>query len=267
VSSSTIRSKSSRGLRAVIAGAACAASAATLSACSTGFGSPTRHATANLQAASVNIGKTLKVQDAIIALPEGNSSPKGGLAYLQFTAINLSEQPDQLIEVQVQPTLGADSAAAVAAASGAPASGAPASGAPASGAPAKVAASLQMATTRDVPKATGSGPGTARISVLLRDLIAPLSQGESVSVDLVFANSGSAVGVLVPVQSADAVGSAFLPSAPPPPPTSASASASALSSAPVSEPPSTPAGSAPGSAGAQSAPASSSASASAPASS
>jgi hypothetical protein len=236
VSSSTILSTSSRGLRAVIAAAACAAAAVALSGCSTGFGSPTRHAIANLQAASVSIGKTLKVQGAIIALPEGDSSPKGGLAYLQFTAINLSAQPDQLIEVQIQPTPTANSAAA----------------APASGGSAKVAAALQMATARDVPKATGSGPGTARISVLLRDLIAPLSQGESVSVDLVFANSGSAVGVLVPVQSADAVGSAFLPSAPPPPPTSASPVASAV----ISEPPATPAGSAPASTGPQSAPAS-----------
>jgi hypothetical protein len=65
-----------------------------LAACSaTGFGSPVRHAVANLQAATAKIGNNLEVQGVIIALPSGIISPKGGLAYLQFDAINFATSP------------------------------------------------------------------------------------------------------------------------------------------------------------------------------
>src|ERR1019366_7056573 len=75
-----------------------------LAACSaTGFGSPVRHAVANLQAATAKIGTNLEVQGVIIALPSGISSPKGGLAYLQFNAINFANQPDALINVSAEP--------------------------------------------------------------------------------------------------------------------------------------------------------------------
>jgi hypothetical protein len=57
-----------------------------IAACATGFGSPTRHAIANLQAASTNLGTTLEIRDAIVALPSGVLSPKGGVAYVAFTA-------------------------------------------------------------------------------------------------------------------------------------------------------------------------------------
>ena len=87
-----------------------------LAACSaTGFGSPVRHAVANLQAATAKIGTNLEVQGVIIALPSGVSSPKGGLAYLQFNAINFASQPDALIDVSAEPSAlpsGADASTA-----------------------------------------------------------------------------------------------------------------------------------------------------------
>jgi hypothetical protein len=201
-----------------------------LVACSaTGFGSPVRHAVANLQAATAKIGTNLEVEGAIIALPSGISSPKGGLAYLQFEAINFASQPDGLLNVTAEPEV---AAAASSAASLPPA-----------------AESLQAATDATVPAATASGPGTARISVLLRNLTAPLQQGDSVMIGLSF-EGGSVSGLLVPVQGAAVVGT-FLPTAPPPPPPSSpvaspvaspveSAPASPAASAPASAPPSAP---------------------------
>jgi len=214
-----------------------------LAACSaTGFGSPVRHAVANLQAATAKIGSNLEVQGVIIALPNGVISPKGGLAYLQFDAINFATQPDALIDVSVVPATPAGMSAT------------------ASATPA--AEQLQAATDASIPAATGSGPGTTRISVLLRNLTAPLQQGDSVMVSLTFGNSGSVTGLLVPVQSSAVVGT-FLPTAPPPPPSSPVAS-------PVASPATSPVGSPVGSpAVGSSAPASapaSSALASAPAS-
>ncbi len=90
-----------RRVRTAIAVGVCAP---VLAACSaTGFGSPVRHAVANLQAATAKIGANLEVQGVIIALPSGTISPKGGLAYLQFNAINFATQPDALIDVTVEP--------------------------------------------------------------------------------------------------------------------------------------------------------------------
>ena len=226
------------GLRSVVMLAACAAvSAPMLAACSaTGFGAPTRHAIANLQAADVKIGTTLEVQDAIIALPSNSPSPKGGLAYLQMDVINFATTADDLLNVS------ADLATP-----------ATASGAAASAAPTQPAAtSLQAASDTTVPAATATGPGTIRINVLLRTLTASLSQGDSVSIGLTFKTSGSITGLLVPVQSASVDGT-FLPTAPPPPPSSAPASsapASPVSSAPASAPVASPvsSGSAPASA-------------------
>jgi hypothetical protein len=211
-----------------------------LVACSaTGFGSPTRHAIANLQAASVKIGSTLQIEDAIIALPSHDVSAKGGLAYLQFDAINFSNQPDPLLNVSADLN--------------APAVPAASSGAASSAAPAQPAAeSLQAAGITTVPAATASGPGTIRINVLLRTLTAQLQQGDSITIGLEFGISGSITGLLVPVQGADVDGT-FLPSAPPPPPSSASATpvSSAPASSPASGPPvasTAPGGSAPASA-------------------
>jgi hypothetical protein len=212
-----------------------------LVACSaTGFGSPTRHAIANLQAAAVKIGTTLQIEDAIIALPSDDLSAKGGLAYLQFDAINFSNRPDPLLNVSADLN--------------APAVPAAASGAAASAAPTQPASeSLQAAGVTTVPAATASGPGTIRINVLLRTLTAQLQQGDTITIGLTFGISGSITGLLVPVQGA-AVDGTFLPSAPPPPPSSASAtpvSSSAPASSPASASPvasTAPGGSAPASA-------------------
>ena len=184
-----------------------------LAACSaTGFGSPVRNAVANLQAATAKIGTNLEVQGVIVALPSGISSPKGGLAYLQFNAINFATQGDGLINVTIEPE---------------PSTPAGSASAPASVAP--VAETLQAASDDTVPAATAAGPGTARISILLRNLTTPLTQGDSVVVGFAFAG-GSISGLLVPVQGADAVGT-FLPTAPPPPP------ASSPVASPVASPP------------------------------
>jgi hypothetical protein len=216
-----------------------------VAACATGFGSPVRHAVANLQAATAKIGTNLEVQGVIIALPSGASSPKGGLAYLQFDAINLASQADSLINVS------AESDAVAGGAGSSAASVAPA------------AESLQAATDARVPAATGSGPGTTRISVLLRNLTVPLQQGDTIVIGLTFANSGSVSGLRVPVQSAAVVGT-FLPTAPPPPPPSSPVASPVASPAesPVGSPPagsSAPVASAPASSAPVSAPASPSA--------
>jgi hypothetical protein len=230
--STRVQSLTRRRVRTAIAVGVCAP---ILAACSaTGFGSPVRHAVANLQAATAKIGTNLEVEGVIVALPSGIISPKGGLAYLQFDAINFATQPDALIDVTVEPVTPADPSAT------------------ASVPPS--AEQLQAATDASVPAATGSGPGTTRISVLLRNLTAPLQQGDSVMVSLTFGNSGSVTGLLVPVQSSAVVGT-FLPTAPPPPPSSPVASpvASPVGS-PVASPPA--GSSAPASASAGSAPAS-----------
>jgi hypothetical protein len=185
-----------------------------LAACATGFGSPTRHAIANLQAASTQVGSTLEIRGAIIALPSDDPSPKGGLAYLEFSAINMANQADALIDVSVTAP---------------PAEVSPAASPPAS------AQATQAASVTTIPAATPGAPGTARVTVALRNLTVALTQGDTVVVGLTFANSGSISGLLVPVQSAAAVGSSFLPTAPPPP----------LSSAPASSAPASPAVSSP----------------------
>jgi copper(I)-binding protein len=224
VSSSKVHRLPRPGLRSAVVLVACLP---TLLACSaTGFGSPTRHAIANLQAATTKIGTTLQIEDAIIALPSDDVSAKGGLAYLEMDAINFSNQPDELMNVS------ADVAA--------PGSGAPSPAASgASGAattPTQPAAqSLQAATDTTVPAATAGGPGTIRINVLLRNLTEPLRQGDTVMIGLTFHNSGTVSGLLVPVQGAGVVGT-FLPTAPPPAPSSASASAP-VASAPASSAP------------------------------
>ena len=222
------------GLRTALLVGACVPLLGGLAACATGFGSPTRHAVANLQAASTQIGSSLEIRGAIIALPSGVSSAKGGLAYLQFSAINMANQADELVNVAVGPL---------------PAEASSSASAPAS------AQLLQKASDTAIPAATSSAPGTARVSILLRNLTVALSQGDTVVVDLTFKNSGSITGLLVPVQSAASVGSSFLPTAPPPlssapaSPTPAVSSPAVASQAPVSSAPvsSAPANSAPAS--------------------
>jgi len=254
VSGNKVHSSPRPGLRTTIRlaprVAVVAVCAPILVACSaTGFGSPTRHAIANLQAASTKIGTTLQIEDAIIALPSKDVSAKGGLDYLQFDAINFSNQPDPLLNVSADLR--------------APAVAAAASGAASSAAPTQPAAeSLQAAGDTTVPAATASGPGTIRINVLLRTLTAPLEQGDSVTIGLTFGISGSITGLLVPVQGADVVGT-FVPTAPPPAPSSASATpaSSAPASSPASTPPvasTAPSGSTPASATASASPATSS---------
>jgi hypothetical protein len=245
--STRVHSLTRRRVRTAMVIGVCAPIVAACSA--TGFGSPVRHAVANLQAATAKIGTNLEVQDVIIALPSGISSPKGGLAYLQFNAINFAGQTDGLINVSAELNTAPPTGAASSTASVPPA-----------------AESLQAATDATVPAATASGPGTTRISVLLRNLTAPLQQGDTVVIGLTFANSGSVTGLLVPVQGAAVVGT-FLPTAPPPPPPSSPAASPVASPAqsPVASPVGSPAAgsSAPASAPASSAPASATASPSA----
>jgi hypothetical protein len=233
-------------LRTALLVGACAPLLAGLGGCATGFGSPTRHAVANLQAASTQIGSTLAIRGAIIALPSGVTSAKGGLAYLQFSAINMANAADPLINVTVAPVPASASSSASVAAS---------------------AELLQAAGNTTIPAATAGAPGTARVNILLRNLTVPLTQGDTVVVGLAFKNGGSITGLLVPVQSAASVGSSFLPSAPPPAPSSAAPSSAAPSSAPASSAPAVSSPAVGSSAPASSAPASASASPTAAASS
>jgi hypothetical protein len=183
-----------------------------IAACATGFGSPTRHAIANLQAASANLGTALEIRDAYVALPSGDTSPKGGVAYIAFTAINLAAQPDQLTGA---------SASALTAASGA-----------ASSAPVPIGTALPAGPRTIGPK-TASGPGVTHVVVALEQLTQPVSQGQTLLVTLAFANSGTANGLLLPVQGAATAASPFLPSSPPPLPASSPPAASPAPESPA----------------------------------
>jgi hypothetical protein len=202
--------------RAAIAVSACLP---LLVSCSTGFGSPLRNAKANLQAASASISAELQVQGMIVALPNGTVADKGGVAYLQFTAINNSSQPDELKSA---------SASAVPLAFG--------SASPAPTQAVDVAEQALPVGSTTVPAKTTQAPGTARLVVALDPLNQQLQQGQSVSVTLEFAKSGSVTDVLVPVQGSEVVGSSFLPSSAPELPSSPPASSAPESSAPESSP-------------------------------
>jgi hypothetical protein len=209
-----------------------------------GFGAPTRHAIANLQAADVNVGNNLLVRGLIVALPEGNIANRGGVAYIEFTATNLGNQSDQLQTASAQiagPLFGTASGSA------APAS--PAASGSSDTSPQYINVSSQQlpVSNTEVPAKTSAAPGVLRVVVALDPLEVPLAAGESVRVSLQFANNGAVDDINVPVLGADAVGSSFLPSAPPSLPSSAapsspagSAPASSPASAPVSAPASAP---------------------------
>lgn len=208
-----------------------------------GFGAPTRHAIANLQAADINVGDNLLVRGLIVALPDGQTADKGGVAYLEFTATNLSNQSDQLQTATAQIALPALGASGAASGSASP----EASGSRDSG-PHYVDVSSQQLPVSDteIPANTADQPGVLRVVVALDPLDVPLSAGESVRVSLHFANNGAVDDINVPVLGGDTVGSSFLPSAPPSLPSSAAPSSpagSAPASAPASSPASAPASS------------------------
>jgi hypothetical protein len=179
-----------------------------LAACSTGFGAPTRHATANLQAASFNLGTTLEVRGAIVTVPVDGGGAKGGVAYVELNAINLGSQADQLTAATVDPSVAANSIAV---------------------------------GSVTVPAQTATGPGTARLVYALEPLAKQLNAGDEVDVTLQFANGGAATDLAVPVVAGV---SSFTPSSPPPIPVPVS---SPPASSPVASPASSPVASAPAS--------------------
>jgi copper(I)-binding protein len=223
-----------RSRRGVVAGVVLAMGCVpVLAACATTFGAPLRHAVANLQATSVDIGTDLRVDGLIVALPNGTTADKGEVAYIQFNVVNSASQPDELLTASAKatgttlPQVSSDGTAAPSAA--------------ASGAPAELSESTLPVGSTTVPAATPQVPGTARLSVALMSLTQPVTVGESVLVSLQFKNGGAIDDVLVPVQGEKSVGSSFLPSAPPsvpasetPPESSAPASGAPVSSAPAS---------------------------------
>jgi copper(I)-binding protein len=206
-----------------------------LAACATTFGAPLRHAVANLQAASVDVGTDLRIDGLIVALPNGSTADKGDVAYIQFNVVNSASQPDELLTASAKATgttLPEESSNGTAA---------PSAGA--SGAPAELSDSPLPVGSTTVPAATAQSPGTARLSVALMSLTQPIAQGESVLVSLQFKNGGAVDDVLVPVQGSDNVGSSFLPSAPPSIPASETPlpeSSAPESSAPASSAPASP---------------------------
>lgn len=209
--------------------------AGALAGCATTFGSPTRHAVANLQATSIDVGPNLTIDGLIVALPNATTADKGDVAYIEFNATNQAGQDDELQNA---------SASAVAPASSP--SGEPQSGSPA---PSESSAStsgdalssqpLPVGSTT-IPGGTVSSPGTSRLVVALMSLTQPLSQGDEVRVSLQFANAGGVDDVLVPVWGSDYVGSSYLPSAPPSLPSSEAPSPAISGSAPASAPASAP---------------------------
>jgi hypothetical protein len=175
--------------------------------CSTGFGSPVRNAKANVQAADADVSSTLLVRGMIVALPNGTDADKGGVAYLQFTAVNSGSEPDQLTSVSASATplvLGSAS--------------------PQSTQPTTVTDQPLPVGSTTIPAKTTEAPGSARLTVALDPLNQPLRQGQSVSVTLQFAKNGSVTDIPVPVQGSDAVGSSFLPTSAPELPSSPPAS-------------------------------------------
>jgi len=177
-------------------------------ACAAGFSAPTRHAVANFQAASVNVGSSLDVRDLVVALPNGTSSAAGGVAYLQFAAVSEADNADQLLHATA--SIGGKSLSAQPFAVG----------------------------DVSVPARTATAPGYSRITVALDPLSQPLHEGDVVHVSLQFASAGSVDDVSVPVWGADVIGT-FLPSSTPTlpsAPSSASAPASAGASSPASAP-------------------------------
>lgn len=219
-----------------------------LAACATTFGSPLRHTVANLQATSVDVGSDLHIDGLIVALPTGSNADVGDVAYIEFNVANTASQPDELVAASAKaagPALPEVSNGGTASPSAAPSS---------SGASGELSKSTLPVGSTTIPAANAQTPGTARLTVALMSLTAPISQGDSVLVSLQFAKGGSIDNVLVPVQGSDVVGS-FLPSAPPSipsspagsslesPAASGSAPASAPASGAVSAPPSSPASS------------------------
>jgi hypothetical protein len=197
-----------------------------LAACTTGFGSPLRQAVANKQATTIDVGSNLLVRGLIVALPSGSSADKGGVAYIQFTAINTSGSSDQLRTASATTRPGA-AALNLASAS---ASGSASASESAPGSPAPLASQVLPVGSTTIPAGTAQSPGSARVVVALDPLTQPLTQGESVLVNLEFANAGTASDVLVPVWGSDVIGSSFLPSSPPSQPASSSSTGPAAAS-------------------------------------
>ncbi len=206
------------GRRSLIARSVVAITAAlaalALAGCATGFSAPTRLAIANLQATSVKVTPNLLIDGLIVALPDGNKEQTGGTAYIQFTATNMSGEPDELVTASAEAVpLQFTSASASAPASASQTAGSPAASQSAS--PTSVASQTLPVGDTVVPAKTSVAPGSARIVVALTPLTQDLWQGQSVRVSLKFQNAGSVSDVVVPVIGSEAVGSSFLPSSPP----------------------------------------------------
>lgn len=229
-----------RSRRGIVAGLVLAMGCVpVLAACATTFGAPLRHAVANLQATSVDIGSDLRIDGLIVALPNGSTADTGEVAYIQFNVTNTASQPDELLTASAKATgPGLPQASVNGTAAPSPAS---------SATPSALSKSTLPVGSTTVPAATDRSPGTARLSVALMSLTQPISQGESVLVSLQFKNGGAVDDVLVPVQGSANVGRSFLPSAPPsipssetPPESGAPVSSAPASGAPESSAPASP---------------------------
>lgn len=192
VSASDVRSVSSWS-RPLIGVAACVP---LLAACATGFGSPVRHAVANLQAANTDLGTDLQIRDVLIVLPTDGVATKGGDAVVQFSVINLGAQADQV-----------------------------------STATSEVASSASALGSTDIPAKGAAGPVPVRFNYALTGLTRTLHAGESGHVTLAFANHGSTT-LLAPIWGAGTVGT-FLPTVVP---ASSVAASLPVSLAPASAP-------------------------------
>jgi hypothetical protein len=201
VSASDVRS-ASPWPRPLIGLAVCAP---LLAACATGFGSPVRHAVANLQAANADLGTRqqvldgtyLQIRDVLIVLPKDDVATKGsGDAFVQLSVINLGTQADEV-----------------------------------SSATSDVASGASAIGSTDVPAKGAAGPVPVRYNYALAGLTKTLHAGESAHVTLTFANHGMTT-LLVPIWGAETVGT-FLPTAVP---ASSAAASTSVSSAPASAP-------------------------------
>jgi copper(I)-binding protein len=168
-----------------------------LAGCATGFNAPTRHAIANLQAASAAVSDMVTVADAQVFVSADDKSSAGGVAYLEFTVINHLHTADSLQVANTTVTTVSDSVSP-------------------SASPQPVAATMTPIGSIDVPKGSEQAPGITRVTLALQGLKTELSVGMTVQATLDFATAGRVENLLVPVTSASSAGT-FLPTAPPSP--------------------------------------------------
>ncbi|MDP9846908.1 copper chaperone PCu(A)C [Streptosporangium lutulentum] len=140
----------------VIAAAAFLAAAPALAGCGAGFDAITNHPYAPTEALATE-AKGISISQAFFLGPDsGTTIPAGAATPLYLSMVNTNQAPDTLVGIGVDPALGT----------------------------AKVSAPVTL------PVQTRVGVGKPTPTILIEGLKKPLSGGESIQVQLQFANAG-----------------------------------------------------------------------------